>query len=70
MAQVTVTVPTDWKTTLFGALTALGVYLQGVTSPSWLSTVGQALVIAGPVLLGIFAKDSTSTPATPATPAP
>lgn len=59
MASLTVTVPTSWKTTLFGSLTALGAYLQ--TQPGIYATIGQILMVAGPILLGIFAKDSNVT---------
>lgn len=51
----------SWKTTLFGALAAVGAYLQTVQDPAWLQTVGKALVVAGPLLLGLFAKDSNVT---------
>jgi drug/metabolite transporter (DMT)-like permease len=59
--SVTVTIPTSksWKTTLAGALAALGAYL--VTQDGVYKIVGQALVIGAPFLLGLFAKDSNVT---------
>ena len=59
--SVTVAVPTSWKTTLCGAITALGAYLTSTTDPTWLPILGKALVIAGPLLLGFFSKDSNVT---------
>ena len=50
----------SWKTTLFGALTALGTYLAG-TDDAVTKVAGQILVVLGPVLLGIFAKDANVT---------
>ena len=47
----------SWKTTLFGAVTALGAYLQTIQDPSWLPMIGKGLVIAGPLLMGLFARD-------------
>lgn len=51
----------NWKTTLFGAITALGVYFSTVTDPSWLSTVGQVMTGLGALMTGVFAKDSNVT---------
>lgn len=62
MATVTLAAPAgigSWKTTLFGAITALGVYLA--SQPGIYATIGQVLTIAGPVLLGIFSKDANVT---------
>lgn len=50
----------NWKTTTFGAITALGTYLATVDDAIF-KTVGQILVVLGPVLLGLFAKDSNVT---------
>lgn len=50
----------SWKTTLFGAITACGMGLSQTDDPI-LKTIGQILAILGPVLLGVFAKDSTVT---------
>lgn len=47
----------SWKTTLFGAVTALGTYLATVEDPI-AKVVGQILMVLGPVLFGIFAKDA------------
>lgn len=48
----------SWKTTLFGALAALGTYLATVQDPEWLQYVGKGLVMVGPLLLGLFARDN------------
>lgn len=47
----------NWKTTLFGALTALGTFLA--TQDGIIATIGQGLGVLGPVLMGFFAKDVT-----------
>ena len=61
MAQVTVNLPSakSWKTTLAGALMALGAYFQ--TLDGVYAIIGQVLVIGAPILLGLFAKDSNVT---------
>lgn len=50
----------NWKTTLFGGLTACGLGLSQTEDPI-LKTIGQILVVIGPVLLGVFAKDANVT---------
>jgi hypothetical protein len=63
MASVTLNVPTgtkSWKTTLFGCITALGVYLAA-NEIGVMQMVGQVLSIVGPVLFGLFAKDANVT---------
>jgi hypothetical protein len=62
MAQITIDVPSgkNWKTTLFGLLTAAGAYFVA-SEDSVMKIVGQVLMIAGPVLMGFFAKDSNVT---------
>ena len=50
----------NWKTTLFGALGALGTYLAGLTDPAWLSLIGQILAGVGMLGVGVAAKDSTT----------
>jgi hypothetical protein len=50
----------SWKTTLFGGITAAGMGLAQCEDPI-LKTIGQILVVIGPVLLGIFAKDGNVT---------
>ena len=50
----------NWKTTLFGAITALGTYLSTVDEPI-VKTVGQILMVLGPVMFGLFAKDANVT---------
>ena len=56
----------NWKTTLFGAITALGTFLAG-TDDSITKVIGQILVILGPVLMGIFAADASTTATTTTT---
>lgn len=50
----------NWKTTLFGALTAAGLGLTQSADPI-LQVIGKVLTILGPVLLGLFAKDNNVT---------
>lgn len=50
----------SWKTTLFGGVTAAGLGLSQSEDPI-LKTIGQILAVIGPVLMGIFAKDSNVT---------
>lgn len=62
MSEVTIKVPTgtkSWKTTLFGAVTALGMYLA--QQEGLYAVVGQILVVVGPVLMGLFSKDANVT---------
>lgn len=51
----------SWKTTLCGALAALGAYLATQTDPAWLATVGKVLCTAATVGLGLFARDNSVT---------
>lgn len=51
----------SWKTTLFGAVAALGVYLEGVNDPAWLPMVGKVLVMLGTAGVGFFARDNAVT---------
>jgi drug/metabolite transporter (DMT)-like permease len=50
----------SWKTTLAGAISALGAYFVNLDDPI-MKIVGQVLVVLGPVLMGLFAKDSNVT---------
>lgn len=50
----------SWKTTLFGGITAAGLGLSQADDPI-LKTIGQVLAVIGPVLMGLFAKDSSVT---------
>lgn len=52
---------TSWKTTLCGALAALGTFLTTVKEPTWLATVGTVLVGLGSAGLGLFARDNNRT---------
>lgn len=46
----------NWKTTLGGALSAVGVYLA-TSQTGWLQVIGQILSIIGTVALGYNAMD-------------
>ena len=61
MATLTVTVPSakSWKTTLAGALAALGAYL--VTLDGYYAVAGQVLLVGGLFLGGLVQKDSNVT---------
>lgn len=50
----------NWKTTLFGAVTACGLGLSQADDPA-LKMIGQILTVVGPILFGIFAKDKDVT---------
>lgn len=50
----------NWKTTLCGALTAIGVYLTNQSDPK-MNLIGQILVGAGTFLMGMVAKDNNVT---------
>jgi len=50
----------NWKTTLFGAITAAGLGMTQSSEPI-VQTIGQVLSVAGPILLGIFSKDANVT---------
>jgi acetyl-CoA carboxylase carboxyltransferase component len=50
----------SWKTTLFGAITAAGLGMSQ-SADGIVQVIGQIMAILGPVLLGVFAKDSTVT---------
>jgi hypothetical protein len=47
----------SWKTTLGGAITAIGAAFSQ-SDDATLKAIGQVLIVLGPVLIGIFAKDS------------
>jgi hypothetical protein len=46
----------NWKTTTFGAITAIGVGLAQSEDEN-LKLIGQILSVVGPILFGFFAKD-------------
>lgn len=50
----------NWKTTLFGAITAAGLGMSQ-SSEAIVQTIGQILAVLGPILLGIFSKDANVT---------
>lgn len=52
----------NWKTTIFGGITAAGLGLAQ-SGDSVLVAIGQVLSVLGPILLGIFAKDASTTAA-------
>lgn len=47
----------SWKTTLAGVLAAVGTYLAA-NEAGVVHTIGQLLVGAGPLLIGLFARDN------------
>lgn len=51
----------SWKTTLFGAVGALGVYFTNITDPSYFHIIGQVLSAIAMFGLGAVAKDSNVT---------
>ena len=53
----------SWKTTLAGALAALGTYLLTIPDPAWVATVGKILVGLGTAAIGLFARDNNVTSA-------
>ena len=59
-------VPASWRTTVAGALAALGIGLQGLQQiipnlPAWVGMVGTALAAIGVAVLGQQAKDQQVT---------
>lgn len=48
----------SWKTTLAGAVAALGEYLSKPDQEPVVQTIGTIMVYAGLVMVGIFARDS------------
>lgn len=54
-------VMTSWRTTLAGAIGALGTFLVTVNEPAWLPIVGQILVGLSLFLMGATARDNKVT---------
>ena len=48
----------SWKTTLGGALGALGTYLATVDDPAWLQIIGQVCIGLGMLIMGMSARDN------------
>lgn len=48
----------SWRTTLAGAIAALGTYLSTVDDPAWLQIVGQVMLAVGMLILGGSARDN------------
>ena len=48
----------SWKTTLGGAIIALGSFLQTLEDPAWISVVGATLIGVGGLLVGGTARDN------------
>ena len=63
MAQITINVPSgkNWKTTLCGAIAGIGAYMAAMPEPPIVPLIGKSLVVAGPLMLGFFAKDNNVT---------
>lgn len=51
----------SWKTTLAGAIGALGVYFSNITDPAYFHIIGQVLTALSAAAVGYFAKDSNVT---------
>lgn len=51
----------SWKTTLAGAIGALGVYIGSQTQYAWSGMAGQILTGLGTLLIGFFARDNDKT---------
>ena len=51
---------TSWKTTLAGAVSALGIYFSEIQNPDpvWLNTIGSILPAGGGFLIGLWARDN------------
>lgn len=51
---------TSWQTIVFGALSAIGLYLTQLQgAPSWVPIVGQAVSVLSTFLAGIFHPTTT-----------
>lgn len=48
----------SWKTTLGGAIAALGAYLITVDEPAWVQIIGQIFIGLGPFIIGATARDN------------
>ena len=48
---------TSWKTTLYGALAALGTWAMDAQDPAWLATAGKVMMALSVFLLGKNARD-------------
>lgn len=48
----------SWKTTVAGAISALGVFLSTQNQYSWAPVAGQVMTGLGTFLMGMFARDS------------
>ena len=59
----------SWKTTVAGIITAIGVGFTQSDDPT-LQMIGKILVVVGPIILGIVAKDSNVTGGTVIQPTP
>lgn len=51
----------SWKTTVCGAVAALGTYLATIPDPAWLGTLGKVLVAVATAGIGLFARDNDKT---------
>lgn len=53
----------SWKTTVAGAISALGVFITTQTQYSWAAVTGQVLTGLGTFLMGMWARDNDKTSA-------
>jgi len=49
----------SWKTTVCGAVAAVGAYLATQHDPAWLAQVGQYLAMFATAAMGFFARDNS-----------
>ena len=52
---------TSWRTSVGGAMAAIGMILSQATEPAWAKAIGQILTALGTVLIGFTAQDSAAT---------
>lgn len=50
----------NWKTTVSGLVTSLGVYFTSLEAEPFLKMIGGFFTLLGPLLLGWFASDSST----------
>lgn len=51
----------SWRTTIGGALLAIGSIMVQVSAPEWVSTLGGACVSVGGLIMGVHARDNKVT---------
>ena len=51
---------TSWRTSIGGAMAAIGMILSQATEPAWAKTLGQIVTALGTVLIGFTAQDHST----------